>query len=169
MVFSWLTSWLANWRSCDPESEPPHLELMEKPSPADTVVLESCGEGLLWKAACFTHIIPFRPCVKSFDLWVYREKKKEPYLFVSATGVWRALGTVCSRACRTLVQKCAWHWQQRCVWWASVEAARLRLQETLLSLTRVSSRRESSVSLTIILMLQDTLPFIFIFGIWRPH
>lgn len=77
MVFSWLTSWLANWRSCDPESEPPRLALMEKPCPSDTAVLESCGDGLLWQAACFTHVIRFRPCVKSFDQWVYREKKKK--------------------------------------------------------------------------------------------
>lgn len=33
----------------------------------------------------------------------------------------------------------------------------------------VSPQREISVSLTITLMLQDTLSFIFLFGIWRPH
>lgn len=137
MVFSWLTSWLANWRSCDPESAPPRLELMEKPCPSDTAVLESCGEGLLWQAACFTHVICFRPCVKSFDQWVYREKKKRTIPF--CVSYWGVKDTVSSRACRTLVQKCTWHWQQSCVWWASVEAARLRLQEALLSLTRVSS------------------------------
>lgn len=39
-----------------------------------------------------THVIHPRLCVKSFDLWVYLEKKKEPYLFTSAS-YWDVKGT----------------------------------------------------------------------------
>lgn len=39
-----------------------------------------------------THVIHLRLCVKSFDLWVYLEKKKERYLFTSAS-YWDVKGT----------------------------------------------------------------------------
>lgn len=96
-VFSRLTPWLANWRSCDPELEPSRCGVNRAVlSSWQTVVLESGGEVLLWTAGCFTHVIHFRPCIKSFDLWVYLEKKKItiPFCWVSATGVWRALSLV---------------------------------------------------------------------------
>lgn len=86
MVFSWLTSWLANWRSCDPESEPPRLELMEKPCTSDTVVLERCGEGLLWQAACFTRHLFSTMCEILWPMGLSGKEKKNHTLLCQLLG-----------------------------------------------------------------------------------
>lgn len=76
-----------------------------------TVLLESCGEMLLWRGGCFTHVIHFRSRVKSFDLQVYREKERitvllcecqllgyEGHLLLSGTGeAWCACVQIGSR------------------------------------------------------------------------
>lgn len=86
-----------NRRSYDPKLEPSSCGVNGAAlSSWHTVLPESRGEVLLWRAGCFTHVIHLRPYVKSFDPWVYLEKKKNTrtFLWVPATGVWRALSSV---------------------------------------------------------------------------
>lgn len=167
MVFSWLTSWLANWRSCDPESEPPRLELMEKPCPSDTA-----RAGELWwgapLAGCVFHTrhLFSTMCEILWPMGLSGKEKKEPYPFVSATGVWRTLSPLghAEPWCRNVLDIGSRDVCGERVWRLWGCASRKPSW-----VWHVSPQRESSVSLTITLMLQDTLSFIFLFGIWRPH
>lgn len=52
---------------------------------------------LLWRAGCFTHVIHFRPCVKSFNLEIYLEKEEIMVPFMSASS-WRVKGRFFSQA-----------------------------------------------------------------------
>lgn len=52
---------------------------------------------LLWRAGCFTHVIHFRPCVKSLNLGIYLEKEEIIVPFMNANS-WSVKGTFFSQA-----------------------------------------------------------------------
>lgn len=71
--------------------------MLTEPLAHSTAMLENCGDMLLWRAGCFTYVVHFRPHVKSFNLWVYLEKKNKNHSF-SCASYWGLKGIVLSQA-----------------------------------------------------------------------